>query len=115
MKTFAQLNKKLYPFEVGPYFSQNLAFFADFLLTSEKISKFLKFLFWFLKVNIKGCLCAEFQLLSLFLSKVNQGGLVGVIFTPPHSLSYMKKPIQNRVKANKIIIEILNNNYYLLY
>ena len=34
MKTFAQLNKKLCPF--GPYFSQNLAFFADFLLTSAK-------------------------------------------------------------------------------
>ena len=36
MKTFAQLNKKLCPFEVGPYFSQNLAFFADILLTSAK-------------------------------------------------------------------------------
>ena len=36
MKTFAQLNKKLCPFEVGPYFSQNLAFFADFFLTSAK-------------------------------------------------------------------------------
>ena len=36
MKTFAQLNKKLYSFEVYAYFSQNLAFFADFLLTSAK-------------------------------------------------------------------------------
>ena len=39
MKTFAQLNKKLCPFEVGPSFSQNLTFFADLLLRSAKIKQ----------------------------------------------------------------------------
>ena len=33
----------------------------------------MKFLFRFLKIYIKSCLCAKFQLFTLFLSKVDQG------------------------------------------
>ena len=54
MKTFAQLNKKLYPFEVGPYFSQNLAFFADFLLTSAKNKQIFEIFILIFESKYKG-------------------------------------------------------------
>ena len=54
MKTFAQLNKKLCPFEVGPYFLQNLAFFADFLLTSAKNKQIFEILILTFESTYKG-------------------------------------------------------------
>ena len=90
MKTFAQLNKKLCPFEVGPSFSQNLTFFADLLLRSAKIKQIFEIFISVLKIYIKSCLCAKFQLFTLFLSKVDQG-VGGVIFTPPYLLSVHEK------------------------
>ena len=54
MKTFAQFNKKLYSFEVSLYFSQNLTFFADFLLTSAKNKQIFEIFILFFESTYKG-------------------------------------------------------------